>query len=243
MKLIKRKYFTITNEAKLFQDYFCSSYFNLVQRNSSLFWRPLLFTYHRESGIARCFHVRLGFTLTSPIKGSEFSARFLRKTQTLMWLVVHSIPLIKRPDSKWYCLRSDRIWWQKRFSHHKLDLIGGGTDNKWVLAGPNRRVLSSIECSLKGYWDSFFTGQLQLQLILSPDTPWTADFWSGRITPEWQIPLPHESPICFSCWVNTDEDFIGRKWRQIKSVWLGYIKVAGAKRWIAELLWKGEGIQ
>ena len=36
---------------------------------------------------------------------------------------------------------------KKRFSHHKLDLIGGGTDSKWVLAGPNGRVISGIECT------------------------------------------------------------------------------------------------
>ena len=28
-----------------------------------------------------------------------------------------------------------------------MDLIGGGTDNTWVLAGPNGRVISGIECT------------------------------------------------------------------------------------------------
>ena len=29
-----------------------------------------------------------------------------------------------------------------------MDLIGGGTDNTWVLAGPNGRVISGIECTI-----------------------------------------------------------------------------------------------
>ena len=62
--------------------------------------------------------------------------------------IIHSIPLMTRPDRARYCLRGGRIWWQNWFSHNKLDLIGGGTDNKWVLAGPDRRVISSIECTL-----------------------------------------------------------------------------------------------
>ena len=54
-------------------------------------------------------------------------------------------PLTTRPDRERYCLRSGRIWWQKWFSHHKLDLIGGGTDNKWVSAAFWPRCKRSLQ--------------------------------------------------------------------------------------------------